>query len=215
MRMLKWALVLAVPAVWVAAARPAETVVPQGTTVQLLLLRQKSVQAELKLSPDVVKKIMEFTNKQYVAFRNAVEGDKTELKQKVKELGTENQQFLKENLTPAQRKRVNQIALQETGLHQLSRPDVAKVLKLTKDQKKKFKALQKVTRVKLAKLLHGTSPENRKAEFTKLRKDTRKRIRALLTAAQKAKVKEIVGEPFKGEIVIEGPESVRPGQGGK
>jgi hypothetical protein len=43
-----------------------------------------------------------------------------------------------------------------------------------------------------------------------MREETRKKVRAQLTAAQKAKVKELVGEPFKGDIVIEGPESVPP-----
>ena len=60
----KWAVVLAVPAIWVAAAWSQEPALPEGTTVKLLLLRQKSVQKELDISADVAKKIMEFTNHQ-------------------------------------------------------------------------------------------------------------------------------------------------------
>jgi hypothetical protein len=51
MRTLRWVLVLAAPVLWVAAAQPQERFVPRGTTIELLLLRQKSVQQELKLSP--------------------------------------------------------------------------------------------------------------------------------------------------------------------
>jgi hypothetical protein len=37
----------------------------------------------------------------------------------------------------------------------------------------------------------------------KLRGDTRNKIGAILTDEQKAKVRELVGEPFKGEILFE------------
>jgi hypothetical protein len=210
MRTLQWVLVLAVSVAWVSAAQPAETVVPEGTTVQLLLLRQKSVQQELKLTPDVTKKIMEFTQKQHDAFLRVIKLGKEERGQKIKELAKKNEQFLKDTLTPGQGKRLAQITLQMTGLHQLSRPEVAKVLELTREQEKKIKAIQEETRKKLAKLIHDTSPEERKEQFEKLREETRKKVRALLTDAQKAKVKELVGEPFKGDVAIEGPESVPP-----
>jgi hypothetical protein len=212
MRTLKWVLVLTIPAFWVSAARPAEKVVPEGTTVQLLLLRQKSVQEELKLSPDGVKKIMDFTTKQAHAFGAALKLGKTERRAKIKELGNENKQFLATTLTPEQNKRLTQITLQVTGLHQLSRPEVAKVLKLTKDQKQRIKAIQKEMRPKLAQLVHAKSPETRKQLFEKFRGELRKKVRAVLTKSQKAKVKRIVGEPFNGDIVIEGHESAPPGE---
>ncbi len=68
----KCALVLAVLTVGVAPARPADTIGPEGTTVQLLLLRQKSVQQELKLDADLVKKIVEFTNKESDEYQKAL-----------------------------------------------------------------------------------------------------------------------------------------------
>jgi Spy/CpxP family protein refolding chaperone len=210
MRTLHGVLVLAVAAAWVPAARSQEKVVPEGTTVQLLLLRQKSVQKELKLTPDVIRKIMDFTDKQHNAFLKTIKLGKEERKEKINELEKENQQFLKDTLTPGQGKRLLQIALQVTGLHQLSRPEVAKVLKLTSDQKEKFAALQKETHKKLAKLLYVASPEERKEQFAKLRTETRNQVRALLTDAQRATVEELVGKPFNGDIIIEGPESVPP-----
>ena len=126
MRTLKWVLVLAVPALWVAAARPADRLVPERTTIELLLLRQKSVQKELKLSPEVTKKVMEFTNKQGDAFGGALKLGEEKRKQKFMEMEKENKQFLADNLTPGQRKRLFEITLQVTGLHELNRPEVAK-----------------------------------------------------------------------------------------
>jgi hypothetical protein len=205
---MQWALVVTLVAVGVTAAQPKENVVPRGATVRLLLLRQKSVQEELKLSADVVKKIAEFTDKQHAALMKALKGDKAELKKKLTKMGKENQQFLADTLTAEQNKRLIQITLQVTGLHQLNRPEVADALKLTKAQRVKLRALRTVTRGKLAKVLATESPDTRNAEFAKLRKETRTKTRALLTKAQKAKLKEVVGAPFKGEIVIEGREKV-------
>jgi hypothetical protein len=206
--MLNWVFVLTVSAACVQIAQSAEKVVPQGTTVQLLLLRQKSVQEELKLTPEVVKKVMDFTNKQADSFRGDLKLGKEEAKAKVKALGNENKQFLEMTLTPVQNKRLRQVTLQVTGLYQLTRSDVAKVLNLTKAQQLKFKALRKVTRKKLGLMLEAKSPQVRKELFSKLRAETRKKIRAILTKEQKAKVKQLVGKQFKGDIVIEGAEAV-------
>jgi CO dehydrogenase nickel-insertion accessory protein CooC1 len=202
----KWALVLAVPAVWVAAARPAELPVPEGTTVKLILLRQKSVQKELTLTADDVKKIMEFTNKQYEAARKALELSKEQRQKKFQTLGKENRKFLADNLKPEQLKRLNQITMQFTGLMLLTRPEVAKELSLTQDQVRKFKQLQTEARKKLGELLDKDS-EGRAEAFAKHREETRKKIMAILTAKQRVKVRQMVGKPFKGEIVFEKAES--------
>ena len=57
-------LVLALPAGFAAAQEKTGPIAPETTTAQLLLLRQKSVQKELKLTDDAAKKIMEFTIKE-------------------------------------------------------------------------------------------------------------------------------------------------------
>jgi hypothetical protein len=203
MRTLKWVLVLAVPAVWVAAARPADRLVPERTTIELLLLRQKSVQEELKLNPEVSKKVFEFTNKQNEAFREALKSGEGERKQKLMEMEKENKQFLADSLTPGQRKRLFEITLQVTGLHELNRPEVAKALNLNEEQQQKFKELQQEHRKQLVEIFQSKEREGRKEKLTKLREDTRNKIRALLTDEQKEKVRELLGEPFRGEIQIE------------
>jgi Spy/CpxP family protein refolding chaperone len=203
MRTLKWVLVLAVPVLWVAAVRPADPHIPERTTIELILLRQKSVQQELKLSPEVAEKVRAFTHKQHEAFHEALKSGEEERRPKLMELAKENKQFLDENLAPAQRKRLFEITLQVTGLHELNREEVAKALNLTEEQQQKFKELQKEHRKELAEIIHPKGRENRSEKLAKLREDTRTKIRAILTDEQRAKVKELVGEAFKGEIVFE------------
>lgn len=203
MRTLKWVLVLAVPALWVTAARPADRLVPRGTTIELLLLRQKSVQEELKLSPEVTKKVMEFTNKQHEAFHEALKSGEEERKQKLQQFEKQNRQFLNDTLTVEQRKRLIQIMLQATGLHQLNRPEIAKALNLTDEQQQKFQDLHKEHRKQLIEIFDAKAREGRNEKLAKLREDTRNKVRAILTDEQKAKVRELVGEPFKGAILFE------------
>jgi len=198
-----WALALVVPAVWVAAVRPADLPVPEGTVLKLLLLRQKSVQKELKLSAEDVDKIMKFTKKEYDEAVKALDLDREKRRQKYEALRKANTKFLTDTLTPKQLRRLNQITLQLTGLTQLTRPEIIKRLELTDDQVKKFKELQKDARKKLGELIDAKGGADKNKKLAKLREETRKNIMAELTDEQKEKVRKMVGEPFKGEIVFE------------
>jgi Spy/CpxP family protein refolding chaperone len=211
MRTLQWVLALAVPVLLAAADQPAEQLAPDDVTVHLILLRQKSVQDELKLTPELVKKITEFTTKEYEAFQKAMQlGDK-ERDAKLEELEKENQKFLTDNLTPAQNKRLDQITMQVTGLQQLTRPDVAKLLNLTEAQQQKFKEMQKEARKELEEIIGAKDRAGRNEKLAKLRADIDNKVEAALTPEQKEKAREIVGEPFKGKILLEEPESAPKG----
>ena len=65
MRTSTWAMILAVSALGFAEPPVAEFTLPSDTTIRLLLLRQKSVQEELKLSEELCKKVVEYTNKEH------------------------------------------------------------------------------------------------------------------------------------------------------
>jgi hypothetical protein len=205
----KWIVLPAVLAVWVAAAPSAdkklELPLPEGTTVKLILLRQKSVQEELKLTADEVKKIDEFTNKEYAEARKALKLGQAERRKKFKALGDANRKFLKDTLKPKQLKRLDQIWMQCTALMQLRRPEIAEKLKLTKDQSAKIETLQKEARKELAKFLRAKITGKSDEKMATLRAETRKKVMAILTDKQKEIVKELVGEPFKGKIVLERP----------
>lgn len=203
MRTWKCVLILAVPVLLVAADSPEERLIPERTTIELLLLRQKSVQKELNVSPGLATRVGQFTSMQSERFRGVLKLGEEQRKQRLMELAKVNKRFLDDNLTAAQRKRLFQITLQTTGLHELNRPEVAKELNLSEEQQQKFKDLQKQHRKELAEIIHPKGRETRSAKLAKLREDTREKIQAILTGEQKAKVREMVGEPFKGEILFE------------
>jgi Spy/CpxP family protein refolding chaperone len=203
---MKWAVVLLAPAVFVATARPAEPVVPEGTTVKLLLLRQKSVQKELELTPDTIKKIMDFTEAQSAAAGKTADLAEAARKEAFEKLLKANDKFLTDNLNAKQSKRLEQITMQFTALTQLTKPEMAKELKLSDEQVKKFKDMQTEARKALVDILEAKDPKGKGEKVMKLRDETRKKIEAVLTDEQKKKVREMVGAPFEGEIVVEEPD---------
>jgi Spy/CpxP family protein refolding chaperone len=202
----KWAVVLLVTAVFGATARPADPVVPEGTTVKLLLLRQKSVQKELELTPETIKKIMDFTHAQSEAVHKTTNLGEAARKEALEKLLKENDKFLADNLNAKQSKRLDQIMMQFTALTQLTKPEMVKELKLTDDQVKKFKEMQTEARKALADLIDAKDPKGKSEKLAKLHAETRTKILAVLTDDQKAKVREIAGPPFEGEIVFEEPD---------
>jgi hypothetical protein len=202
----KWVVVLVVPAVWAATAWPAEPPVPEGTTVKLLLLRQKSVQKELGLSADVIQKILDFTAAQSEAARKTADLGEAARKEEFVKLLRQNDKFLTDTLTPQQSKRLDQITMQFSALHQLTKPEMVKELNLSDEQVKKFKDMQIEARKALVQVLEAPAGAAKNEKFAKLREETRTRILALLTDEQKEKVRSMVGAPFEGEIVFEEPE---------
>jgi hypothetical protein len=202
----QWVVVLVVPAVWAATAWPSEPPVPEGTTIKLLLLRQKSVQKELGLGADVIQKITEFTATQSEAARKTVGLGEAARKEEFEKLARQNEKFLADSLTPQQTKRLEQITMQFTALHQLTRPEMAKELNLSDEQVKKLNDMQTEARKALVEVLQSPPGAGKNERFARLREETRTRILAVLTDEQKAKVREMAGPPFDGEIVFEEPD---------
>jgi len=198
-----WALVLAVPALWATAARADVEISPGSTTAQLLLLRQKSVQEDLKLTPEVVTKVADFTAKEAAAYGKALKLGEKEREKAIEGLEKANRKFLADNLTAEQRKRLGQITMQVTGLRQLNRPEVAKALDLTAEQQKKFKDMETEARKQFEAIISDPNRAGKNEKLAKLRQDINTKIEAVLTDQQKAKAREHVGEPFKGELLFE------------
>jgi len=203
---MKWAVVLIVPVVWVATILPAEPVIPEGATVKLLLLRQKSVQEELELGDQTTKRIMTFTNKQSEAVRGIGDRSEKDRNKIIEHLRMENEHFLAGALTPKQSKRLDQIAMQFTALTHLTKPEMAKTLNLSDEQVEKFKGLQKEARKALVDIIDAKEREGKTEKLAKLHENTQMKILAVLTDEQKKKVREIAGPPFKGKIEFEEPE---------
>jgi Spy/CpxP family protein refolding chaperone len=206
--MVKWAMVLVIPAVVAMTARPQELTPPEGHTIKLLLLRQKSVQKELAITPEEAAKIRQFTHAQSEAARKARDLGPAERREAFARLAKQNKEFLDKTLTQKQSKRLHQITMQFTALHHLTSPELVKELNLSDEQVQKLKDLQKESRKELVTILAAKEREGKKEKFAKHREETRRKISALLTDEQKAKVRELAGAPFEGEILHEEEDDV-------
>jgi Spy/CpxP family protein refolding chaperone len=171
----------------------------------LFLLTQKSVQDELKMTDEQVKKVTELQAKEREA-RGPRDPNvsREERQKKAEEARAATDKALTDILKPEQLKRVKQISWQRQGTRALSDKEVAEALKLTDEQKEKLKTIQDDARKEMRDLFQagaGNRDEARK-KMEELRKSADEKAQAVLTAEQKTKLKEVTGEPFKGEIKL-------------
>jgi Spy/CpxP family protein refolding chaperone len=198
-RLVPLALALAVVAL-AAAAVQAQGPRPGGGGT-LFLLTQKSVQEELKMSEEQVKKVSELEAKQREAFRDFRDLSREERQKKFQEMAKANEKAIGEILKPEQLKRVKQISLQRQGLRALGDPEVAEALKLTAEQKDKVKAVMDETGKEMRALFGaGLDRDEARKKMEEIRKASEEKLMTILTDEQKTKLKELQGEPFKGEI---------------
>ena len=197
--------------VLILAASPVAAQGPRGgfRPSPLMLLGQKSVQEELKLSPDQVQKVQAAVEKQMESFQGFRDLSDEERGKKMQEMAKENEKFVADNLKPDQAKRLHQIALQQQGGRALADDKVAKELTLTDDQKGKIKDILEDTGSQVRELFQSGFSEETRTKVRELNNAATEKTLGLLTADQKTKWKEMTGEPFKGEIRF-GP----PGGGG-
>jgi hypothetical protein len=200
-RFMKWAVALFFLVVTGVLAQ--DPGVPEGATVKLLLLRQKSVQKELEVGADVAQKVQAFTTAQADAAMKALDLGDAARKEAFGKLAKMNEKFLTDTLSAKQNKRLDQIAMQFAALTHLLEPEMTKELKLSDAQVGKLKELQVDARKELVEVFKSKEATGKNEKFAKLRDETRTKILAVLNDDQKAKVREIAGPPFTGEIVFE------------
>jgi Spy/CpxP family protein refolding chaperone len=166
----------------------------------LMLLGQKSVQEELKLSADQTQKIQAALEKQMESFQGLRDLGEEERGKKIQEMAKENEKFVADNLKPEQAKRLHQIALQQQGGRAMADEKVAKELNLTDDQKTKIKDILEDTGNQVRELFQNGFSEETRTKMRELNSAATEKVLGILTADQKTKWKEMTGEPFKGEI---------------
>lgn len=180
--------------------------IAESGAMEIMLLRQKSVQQELKITDVNGKKIHDFASEQWKKAREIHKLPADQQTPKYDELTRENEKFLGNLLTPDQRKRLDQISLQVGGLLMAERPDISAALKLTSDQKTKLKELHKEAHKEALAILNDTKDEaTKEAEIKKLHETNNKRLMDLLTPEQKQTLKTLSGPEFKGEFHFNSP----------
>jgi len=184
-----------------------------------MLLTNKGVQEELKLSDEQAKKVdaavrevRQKHREDFEKLRDASGSDRAErwgeLRQKVDE---ETREELRGVLQPEQVRRLRQIRMQARGADALASPRLQEALDLTSDQKAKIHEINEDGHEE-AREIFRSAGEDRAGAMKKLQalhKETLDRAGAVLTDKQKAQWKEMAGEPF--HIQWEG----RPGGGGR
>lgn len=189
-----------------------------GQGMGLMLLASPQVQKELELVDDQKAKIKELSDKAQADMREAFSGmrDLTqeerqkkmeELRKKSEERMASLQKDVDKILLPHQQKRLKQIRFQVLGDRALSDAEILKELGITDEQKAKLEAIAKESRESTQKLFEGIRDipqEERQAKMTELREkmtkartEAQEKAQAVLTDAQKAKLKEMKGEEFK------------------
>lgn len=174
------------------------------------LLGQKSVQDELKLAEDQTKKVTELAEKRRESFRDFRNLTPEERRKKFEERAKSAEKEVGEILKPEQLQRLKQIALQRRDGLAFSDPEVATALKLTDEQKEKIKTIREESGKSFRDLAQGGNREEARKKMDEMRKAHDEKLMGLLTDEQKAKWKELTGEPFKGEIRFG---FARPGNG--
>jgi Spy/CpxP family protein refolding chaperone len=202
----KWVLAFGLIAAGVGSGRSEEPakkggrIIAEEGAVELMLLRQQSVQDELKLSKDQVDQIDAFAEGQWKKAQDIHQLEPEKAKPKWEELGKANEKFIADTLKPEQHKRLEQIGMHVAGVIWVLDPKVSKGLSLTDDQKTKIRELHKAARKEVEEVMHSADKAGREGKMEELKKAHRKELYAILTEEQKAKWKEMAGEPFKGKI---------------
>jgi hypothetical protein len=175
---------------------------PGGRSPVPMLASQKSVQEELKLSDEQIKQVAKIVEGLKEKAADLTETDPKERMKKAMEMFQEAEKSVLAALKPEQGKRLRQIALQQQHLARaIESPEVAKELQLSEGQTKQARVIREAAAKEMGKLSEGARSRDEVREKTaELAKGTEEKLLQVLTEAQKAKWKELLGEPFKGEL---------------
>jgi len=172
-----------------------------------MLLSNKSVQEELKLTDDQVEQAQkvnrEIREKYQDDFAKLRDLEGTERREKMQSLNQQisedSQKALAGVLKPEQMRRYHQIQRQVRGVEAFTEPRVQERLKLTDSQKEKIKDIQEDAREEMRDIFTsgGGDREEATKKITALRKESLGKVNALLTDDQKETWKEMTGAPFE------------------
>jgi Spy/CpxP family protein refolding chaperone len=162
------------------------------------VLRDEQAREELGITDDQMEKLRAIQERmgermrdQFRGLRDLSEDERRERFSQMREQMQEQQEELQKEidgvLLPQQRDRLKQIALQQQmrfgAQNALGSPNVAKELGITDEQREK---LQEAARA---------AEEELREKTDKLREEAREKVLSVLTASQREKLKQMIGEP--------------------
>jgi len=187
------------------------------------LVTNKSVQEEIKLDDKQKEAVKEVSSKMFGGFGRGGGKGKVdrEAAKAAREEGQKALTKLIDELKPEQKKRLNQIAIQQSGVKAFEKDEVATALKLTDDQKKEIKEIAEETTKDLAEIAKDgfTKDEEKRKEnrekVAKLTKEAIEKATKNFTSEQKSTWKDLNGEPFEVKIDFGGFGGGKGKRGGK
>jgi hypothetical protein len=183
---------------------------PAPLPERLVILMHRCVEEELKLSVDQARQVQELRHRWQAATRGYVrwEGEKWAARMKGAEVLVE--QGIGTSLQPEQRTRLDQIVLQRF-LHLLGRNavfdnlDVREAVRLSRSQEQKLRDIRAERGKGLVELFLGGDSYDRLVEKVEaFSKGTYEEMLGVLSAGQRKRLKERIGEPFRGTLFMGG-----------
>ncbi len=170
----------------------------------LNVLSAKDVQKELKMTDDQIAKVTTISTKQREAMRDIRTLEREEQLQKRRQMNQEGEKAATDILNPEQAKRFAQIRLQQKQTRAFTDEATAKALNFTDEQTKKVKEIQDEARAKRQEIVGNRGANDAggdsRQKLMDFNKSVDEKMLTVLTTEQKGKWKEMLGEPFKGEI---------------
>jgi len=195
-----WVMAVAILGLSAGMLRADDKMVPEDGAFEVMLLRQQSVQQELKLQSGDAAKIDKFTADQWQKAKEINKLSEAERDRKFQELSKENDRFIDQTLSKEQRKRLKEVELQVAGLLCVTRDEVARKLNLTEDQKKRAHQMQKEARQEMQELVASYKADEKSNKLEQLHKTSNDKLKELLTDEQEKIWAQMTGAPFNGEF---------------
>ena len=171
----------------------------------VFLINRGDVQGEIKLTADQKSKLDALRQAQMDKLREAMQGgggDQQDRMATFQKLQAENAKDTLAILTPEQKKRLKELAVQRMGNSAIANADMQKELGVTDEQKAKIKDLQDKQSTANAALREKM--QNREIDMQQFQESMRKNTEVMntelgkiMTADQKAKLAAMGGAPFK------------------
>lgn len=185
-----------------APSRVASQVIEDAKPDPLLLLLQKNVQDDLRLSPEQKARLKASEEKTQAGVKKVFEdlekgGTAAKAQQEINRINEAANNVLKDvrkTLSREQHKRFKQIELQYAGLDAFEAPEVQKELGLLDKQKERIHSVRQDLEQKVKRIVSGGgSPESLIEQLNPVRKDSMQRAISVLTEEQKKKWQEMTG----------------------
>ncbi|HUY91676.1 MAG TPA: serine/threonine-protein kinase [Pirellulales bacterium] len=167
---------------------------------ELFLLSNDSVQADLQLASEQIEAIAQLQHKRDACFDGHCDLHPEEFEAKFDELRMQ-EQALADLLTVEQQTRLKQIGLQQRGRFPFTDPEIVGALGLSPEQQEAIRQLKEET----IRTSYRLGEEERK-QIKQAWSKTWQNMLGVLKDEQAARWKELIGEPFDGEL--------RPSRGG-